>query len=677
MKKFLSIGIMLCFSLYATSQISFPSGTYFSVGSSPTSLCNADFNNDGNMDFASGNFNGNSITIRPGNGLGGFGTAVTIPASANINGVTSADFNNDGKKDLAYINPNLYSISIKLGNGLLGFGAATTFGVAVGPNAIISADFNNDGNMDIATCNSNTITVRLGNGAGSFGAAANYTAGNQVMSLVANDFNNDGYKDIATANLNSFTLSVFINNGSGGFGLATNYAVPSGPDGVTSADFNNDGNQDLVSSNYDVSNISILLGNGLGGFSSPSITATGSYPLGITHADYNGDGKMDIATANPYADSITVLLGNGLGGFAPGINFFIANGPYAIISTDFNNDGLKDIATPNYIGDNVCVLINNTGFSITASAGLHGSISPAGTSSVPIGGTQMYTITPSNCYHISNVFVDGVSVGAVSNYTFSSVLASHTISALFSPDSMTGSSSETACTSYTWVQNGNTTYTSSGIYQHTFTTALGCDSVHTLALSIGCSSLLNIKLFFQGFYIGSNMMTPVLFNAGVTGNTLLADSIEVELHNIASPFAMVASFKTTLHTDGIVNLNCGSLSGIYYLVIKHRSSITTWSSSYITLNSSTPANYDFSNAANKTYGDNAIPMGAGVWAIYSGDLNQDDNIDLLDEPILQTEINNFSSGYQATDLNGDGNVDLLDYPILGANIDNFIFSAHP
>lgn len=629
------------------------------------------------MDFASGNFNGNSISIRPGNGLGGFGPTVTIPASVNINGLTSADFNNDGKKDLAYINPNLYSISIKLGNGLLGFGAATTFGVAVGPNAIISADFNNDANMDIATCNSNTITVRLGNGAGSFGAASNYTAGNQVMSLVASDFNNDGYKDIAAANLNSFNLSVIINNGSGGFGLTSNYTVPSGPDGITSADFNNDGNQDLVSSNYDVSNISILLGNGLGGFSSPSITATGYFPLGITHADYNGDGKMDIATANPYADSITVLLGNGLGGFSPGINFFIANGPYSMISADFNNDGMKDIATANYLGDNVCVLINNTGFSITASAGLHGSISPAGTSSVPIGGNQTYTITPSSCYHIGNVFIDGMSIGAVTNYTFSNVLASHTISATFIADNITGASNETACTSYTWVQNGNTVYTTSGIYQHTFTTAAGCDSVHTLTLTIGCNSLLNIKLFLQGFYLGSSAMTPVLYNAGLSGNTLIADSIEVELHHITAPYAMITSFKTALYTNGSVNVNCGALSGMYYLVIKHRNAIATWSASAISLSNSVAMNYDFSDAANKAYGSNLIDMGSGVWAIYSGDLNQDENIDLLDEPILQTEINNFTSGYHFTDINGDGNVDLLDNPILEANINNFIFSNHP
>ena len=40
-------------------------------------------------------------------------------------------------------------------------------------------------------------------------------------------------------------------------------------------------------------------------------------------------------------------------------------------------------------------------------------------------------------------------------------------------------------------------------------------------------------------------------------------------------------------------------------------------------------------------------------------------------------INNFSFGYYATDINGDGNVDLLDFPDVEDNINNFIFSYHP
>jgi hypothetical protein len=50
---------------------------------------------------------------------------------------------------------------------------------------------------------------------------------------------------------------------------------------------------------------------------------------------------------------------------------------------------------------------------------------------------------------------------------------------------------------------------------------------------------------------------------------------------------------------------------------------------------------------------------------------------LLDIGLLETDINNFEFGYFATDINGDGNVDLLDNPTLETNVNGFIFSMHP
>ncbi|PKM73128.1 MAG: hypothetical protein CVU91_06060 [Firmicutes bacterium HGW-Firmicutes-16] len=70
-------------------------------------------------------------------------------------------------------------------------------------------------------------------------------------------------------------------------------------------------------------------------------------------------------------------------------------------------------------------------YTIEATAGDGGSISPSGTANVTKGSSKTYTITPENGYAISNVLVDGVSVGAVSSYTFSNITATHTIKAVF------------------------------------------------------------------------------------------------------------------------------------------------------------------------------------------------------------------------------------------------------
>ena len=56
---------------------------------------------------------------------------------------------------------------------------------------------------------------------------------------------------------------------------------------------------------------------------------------------------------------------------------------------------------------------------------------PSGAVAVKYGANKTFTIKPNTSYHVANVLVDGVSVGAVTTYTFSNVTANHTISATF------------------------------------------------------------------------------------------------------------------------------------------------------------------------------------------------------------------------------------------------------
>lgn len=70
-------------------------------------------------------------------------------------------------------------------------------------------------------------------------------------------------------------------------------------------------------------------------------------------------------------------------------------------------------------------------YTITATAGTGGSISPSGSTSVTEGNSTTYTIMANSGYTISDVRVDGSSIGAPSTYIFSSVTSSHSISATF------------------------------------------------------------------------------------------------------------------------------------------------------------------------------------------------------------------------------------------------------
>lgn len=70
-------------------------------------------------------------------------------------------------------------------------------------------------------------------------------------------------------------------------------------------------------------------------------------------------------------------------------------------------------------------------YTITATAGTGGGISPSGSTSVTEGNSMTFTIAANSGYTISDVRVDGSSVGASSTYTFSGVSSSHSISATF------------------------------------------------------------------------------------------------------------------------------------------------------------------------------------------------------------------------------------------------------
>jgi hypothetical protein len=111
------------------------------------------------------------------------------------------------------------------------------------------------------------------------------------------------------------------------------------------------------------------------------------------------------------------------------------SGPVNIISTTTleamaYESGFTDstITTGNYT-------ISATTFTITASAGSGGSISPSGNVVVSQGANQTFTITPSSGFNVSSVTVDGTSQGAITSYTFSNVQAAHTISAAFQQQS--------------------------------------------------------------------------------------------------------------------------------------------------------------------------------------------------------------------------------------------------
>jgi hypothetical protein len=71
------------------------------------------------------------------------------------------------------------------------------------------------------------------------------------------------------------------------------------------------------------------------------------------------------------------------------------------------------------------------GWTLTATTGAHGTMTPTGSVAVPAGGSTNFVITPGAYYNVANVTTNGISVGAVTSFTWNNVAADGTINATF------------------------------------------------------------------------------------------------------------------------------------------------------------------------------------------------------------------------------------------------------
>ncbi|HMS64667.1 MAG TPA: FG-GAP-like repeat-containing protein [Ignavibacteria bacterium] len=178
---------------------------------------------------------------------------------------------------------------------------------------------------------------------------------------------------------------------------------------------------------------------------------------------------------------------------------------------------------------------------------------------------------------------------------------------------------------------------------------------------------LNLTMFIEGFY-----------NAG--SNSQVSDSVTVELRNATSPFAVADISKVIAASDGTAIFKFGTASnGNYFIAVKHRNSIQTWSNTTIALSVTTSANFNFTSSVSQAFGNNMIQIDASPlrFAIYSGDVNQDGIIDASDLSSVENAASVSLSGYVLTDLTGDDFVDAEDLSIVENNASNSVSVAQP
>lgn len=186
-------------------------------------------------------------------------------------------------------------------------------------------------------------------------------------------------------------------------------------------------------------------------------------------------------------------------------------------------------------------------------------------------------------------------------------------------------------------------------------------------------------LINEGFIPSRNLVLKAYIEGMYNSSTdkMIPDTLSVYVRNSTAPYLIIDSCRSVLDSNGNGSFNYfNAYNGInYYLTVKHRNSLETWSASAVSFNGNN-LNYDFTTSANKAYGNNLINIGLR-YCIYSGDVNIDGSIELSDILHTTNAANNFLTGYFTEDINGDQIADLSDISIVYNNASKFISRLRP
>jgi hypothetical protein len=342
------------------------------VSAQPFGLVFGDWNRDGKPDFAVTASGADTVSIRFGDGLGGFSFAGDLPSGGNQpEGIAAGDFDRDGFLDLAVANRLSGTVDFLQGSAT---GTFTPTGVSLngltGATAVAAGDLNGDGLTDLAVAafDIDRVLVYLQTGAFAFSPPDTRVTGKQPISLVLGDFDRDGDLDIASTSFADGDVSFLQNNGAGVFTepfALTRTFVGFNPRWIMTADLNKDGVLDLAVAVNGISGtiIHVLKGAGDGTFTSLGTHAAGAGPVSVAVADFDNDGNPDLVAS---ADKTFVYLGDGGGGFSAEVGFAAGSGLAGVAAGDVNGDGRHDIAVAVGGSGQVAILLNNAGFGCPA-----------------------------------------------------------------------------------------------------------------------------------------------------------------------------------------------------------------------------------------------------------------------------------------------------------------------
>jgi len=277
-------------------------------GFASSSAAWADYDNDGDLDFAIMGLSGGVPTTKIYNNIGGVFTPLTTTALTQLDSGALAwgDADSDGDLDLLVSGKDATGTPKTMihYNTLGSFSTATAIGTAVWSSSVAWADYDNDGDQDFAISGATAtseITEIWKNNNGTFAKLTTTALGLSLSSLAWADYDNDGDLDLFIAGKRTVTYYTRIYRNDAGTFTEQDLGFP----GVQNAslamgDYNNDGYVDLLlTGEYNdgstTTNISRIYRNTAGLFYYESGYALPGVRLSsVTWADYDADHDLDI-----------------------------------------------------------------------------------------------------------------------------------------------------------------------------------------------------------------------------------------------------------------------------------------------------------------------------------------------------------------------------------------------
>ena len=261
-----------------------------------------DLDGDGWSDLILPNEESDDLRVFMNDGRGGYGpfAVVPIPEADDPSTNEGADFDGDGDIDFAVGSAQESYVAIFHGDGTGGLVHRQNLEAGAEVHGVCLLDLENDGDPDLAAAahEANHVAVFENDGSGLFTSLGTFEAGDGEWSCATGDLDEDGLVDLVIGSRDGLEIAAFVSNGDGTFSETDRIGAGGDPWMLASGDLDGDGHVDFAAVNAAEGALATYGGDSEGGLTPNQTQFLGGFPLALDLGDLDGDGDLDAVSSH-------------------------------------------------------------------------------------------------------------------------------------------------------------------------------------------------------------------------------------------------------------------------------------------------------------------------------------------------------------------------------------------